>query len=55
MHLQVHVTWQYEEYSGNKGEDGALWPNVSNVADDEGGEDEEQGNHGKGSGGSHHF
>lgn len=55
MGLEMHVTWQYEEYSRNKGKDRALWPNVSNVADDKGGEDEEQGNHGEGSGCSHHF
>ena len=51
----MHGTWQYEEYSRNKGEDGALRPDVSDVADDEGREDEEQGDHGEGSGGPDHF
>lgn len=51
----LHGTWQDEEYSRNEGEDGALRPDVSDVADDEGREDEEQGDHGEGSGSSDHF
>lgn len=51
----THATWQDEEYSGHEGEDGALRPDVSNVADDKSGEDEEQGDHGEGSGSSDHF
>ncbi len=36
-------TWQDEEYSRDEGQDGALRPDVSDVADDECREDEEEG------------
>lgn len=52
---RVRSTWQYEEDPGDEGEDGALRPDVSDVADDEGREDEEQRHHGEGRGGPDHF
>ena len=49
------LTWEDEEDSRDEGQDGALGPNVSDVADDKRGEDEEQGHHGEGRGRPHHF
>ena len=48
-------TWEDEEDAGHKGQDGALRPDVSDVTDDEGREDEEQRHHREGRGCPHHL
>lgn len=48
-------TWQDEEDPGHKSQDGALRLDMSNVADDEGREDEEQWDHREGCGCPHHL
>lgn len=54
-HFSPRPTWQDEEDAGNEGQDGALRPDVPDVTDDEGGEDEEQRDHWEGRGRPHHF
>lgn len=51
----MNVTWQNEEYTRNKSQDSALWPDVPDITDDKGGENKEQGNHWKGSCSPDHF
>lgn len=48
-------TWQDEEDARNEGQDGSLWPDVSDVTDDKGGEDEEQWDHWEGRRRPDHF
>lgn len=48
-------TWQDEEDAGYKGQDGALRLDVSDVADDERHEDEEEWHHWEGRGCPHHL
>lgn len=48
-------TWEDEEDAGHKGQDGALRSDVSDVTDDEGGEDKEQRHHREGGGRTHHL
>lgn len=55
MNKTVINTWQYEEDSGNKCQDSALWTNMAHVAKDEGSENKEQRHHGERSSCPHHF
>lgn len=48
-------TWQDEEDSGNKCQDGALRANMAHVAKDEGSEHKKQRYHGERSSCPHHF
>lgn len=56
-HQAHHQTeaWEDEEDPGDKGQDGALRPDVSDVTDDEGREDKEQWHHREGRGCTHHL
>lgn len=47
------LTRQDEEDSRNEGQNGPLWADVADVADDEGGEHEEEADHGEGGGCAH--
>lgn len=55
MNETVINTWQDEEDSGNKCQDGALWANMAHVAKDEGSEHKEQRHHRERRSCPHHF
>lgn len=55
MNEAVINTWQDEEDSGNKCQDGALRANMTHVAKDESSEHEEQRHHGEWRSCPHHF
>jgi len=53
--IYISPTGEDEEYSGDKGQNGTLGSDVSDVTDDKRCEDEQQGHHGEGRGGADHL